>query len=128
MFKRNWYLFTPLLLVAMPAVLLGYYVLAYGYPVNEAVEATSHFLQSNTRYAMKYSDVNFGRIRPGMDGRQVFEAVGVPFERRDNDTEWLYSLAQGTTKYYHERKVILAKDSKGIPRVKEVVYGFHGDD
>ena len=105
----------------------AHYILAYGYPVNEAIEATSHFLQSDTRYAQGYSDVNFGRIRPGMDGRQVFEAVGVPYERHDNDTEWLYSLAQGTTNYYHERKVILAKDSKGIPRVKEVVYGFHAD-
>ncbi len=127
MLKKNWYMFTPLLLIGLPAFILAYYILAFGYPLNEAIEATSHFLQSKTRYSMKYSDSHFARIKPGMDGRQVFEWLGVPFERRNNDTEWLFSLPQGSTKYYHERKVILGKDKSGIPRVTEVVRAFHAD-
>lgn len=127
MLKKNWYLFTPLLLAGIPALLLGYYILAFGYPVNEAVEAVSHFLESSTRYAIKYDDNRFSRIRPGMGGRDVFELIGVPFERRDNDAEWLYALPQGTALYYHERKVIFVRDKNNVPLVKETVKGFHAD-
>jgi len=127
MLRKNWYLFTPLAFVGLPALILAYYILSYGYPVSEAVEATSHFLQSSTRYAMKYSDRHFALVKPGMDGRQVFERVGVPFERRNNDTEWLYALPQGSTKYYHERKVIFTRDKNNIPKVSEVVRAFHAE-
>lgn len=127
MLRKNWYLFTPLAIVGLPSLILAYYILSFGYPVGEAVEATSHFLQSSTRYAMKYSDNHFSRIKPGMDGRQVFEWVGVPFERRNNDEEWLYSLPNGLTKYYHERKILFARDKNNVPRVKEVVRAFHAE-
>ncbi len=127
MLRKNWYLFTPLAFVGLPALILAYYILSYGYPVSEAVKATSHFLQSSTRYAMKYSDRHFALVKPGMDGRQVFERVGVPFERRNNDTEWLYALPQGSTKYYHERKVIFTRDKNNIPKVSEVVRAFHAE-
>jgi hypothetical protein len=125
MLKKNWYLFTPLAIVGLPAFLLAFYILAYGYPVNEAVEAVSHFIQSSTRYSMKYSADHFSRIRPGMDGKQVFDYLGVPFERRNNDTEWLYSLPQGSAKAYHERKILFVRDAKRGPLVKEVVKSFH---
>jgi hypothetical protein len=118
MLKKNWYLFTPLLLAGIPALLLFYYILSFGYPVNEAVEAVSHFLQSSTRYSMKYDDHRFSRVRPGMGGRDVFELIGVPFERRNNDEEWLYALPQGTTRYYHKNNV---------PLVKETVKAFHAN-
>jgi hypothetical protein len=127
MLRKNWYLFTPLAFVGLPSLILAYYILSFGYPVSEAVEATSHFLQSSTRYAMKYSDNHFSRIKPGMDGRQVFEWVGVPFERRNNDEEWLYSLPNGLTKYYHERKILFTRDKNNVPRVKEVVRAFHAE-
>lgn len=127
MLKKNWYLFTPLLLAGIPALLLAYYILAFGYPVGEAVEAVSHFLQSSTRYSLKYDDNRFSRIKPGMGGRQVFELVGVPFERGVNEAEWLYALPQGTTKYYHERKVIFVRDKNNVPLVKETVKAFHAD-
>lgn len=125
MLKKNWYLFTPLAIVGLPAFLLSFYILSYGYPVNEAVEAVSHFLKSSTRYSMKYSADHFSRIRPGMDGKQVFDYLGVPFERRNNDAEWLYSLPQGSAKSYHERKIIFERDAKNVPHVKEVVKAFH---
>jgi hypothetical protein len=127
MFRQNWYLFTPLAIIGLPAFLLVYYILSLGYPLNEAVEAVSHFLQSSTRYSMKYDDSRFARVKPGMGGREVFELIGVPFERRDNDSEWLYSLPQGTTKYYHERKVIFVRDKNNVPLVKETVKAFHAD-
>lgn len=127
MLKKNWYLFTPLAFVGLPALILAYYILSFGYSVPEAVEATSHFLQSKTRYALKYSDTSFSRIKPGMRGDQVFQLVGVPFERLNDDAEWIYSLPQGTTKYYHERKVIFSRDKNRVPFVKETVRGFHAD-
>jgi hypothetical protein len=127
MLKKNWYLFTPLAIVGLPALILAYYIVGFGYPVNEAIEATTHFLQSQTRYAMKYSDTNFARIQPGMRGDQVFQLVGVPFERLNNDAEWIYALPQGNTKYYHERKVLFDRDKNQVPHVKETVRGFHSD-
>jgi hypothetical protein len=125
MLKKNWYLFTPLILVIVPALIWGYYVTSYGYKPAEALEALKFFMKSSTRYAQKYSGEKFDRIRPNQDGRQVFELVGVPFERHNNDAEWIYSLPNGTTQYYHERKVLFSRDANNVPRVKAVVKEFH---
>lgn len=127
MLKKNWYLFTPLAILGLPALLLCYYVFSFGYPLNEAVESVSYFLKSGTRYAMKYEDRRFSRVRPGMGGREVFELIGVPFERRNNDEEWHYSLPQGSTPYYHERIVKFVRDKNNVPLVKETVKGFHAE-
>ncbi len=127
MLKKNWYLFTPLAILGLPALLLCYYIISFGYSPDEAVEAVRYFLKSNTRYALKYEDRHFSQIRPGMGGREVFERIGVPFERRNNDEEWLYSLPQGDTQYYHERKVIFTRDKNNVPLVKETVKGFHAE-
>lgn len=125
--SKNWYLFTPLLIIGLPAFLLAFYILGYGYPVNEAVEAVSHFVQSSTRYSQGYSADHFRMVKSGMGGKQVYDLIGVPFERRNNDSEWLYSLPQGTTNYYHERKVIFVRDKNNVPLVKETVKAFHAD-
>lgn len=125
MFKKNWYLFTPLILVAIPALIWAYYVGSYGYTPAEALEASRHFLQSSTRYAQGFSQDKFSRIKAGSDGRMVFEAVGVPFERHDDDAVWIYALPKGSTPYYHERKVLFARDKNQIMRVRALVKGFH---
>jgi hypothetical protein len=126
MFKRNWYLFTPLILIIIPALAWGYYVGVFGYSPAEAMMATRHFFQSSTRYANKYSEDHFNRlVQPGQDGRKVFEAIGVPFERHNDDAEWIYALPNGSTPYYHERKVIFTRDANNVPRVKQKVKSFH---
>jgi hypothetical protein len=125
MFKRNWYLFTPLILIVVPALVLAFYMGSYGYEFGEAREALQHFVQSSTRYSQGYSDTKFGSIRPGMDGRRVFEVVGLPFERHDNDAQWIYSLPKGTTPYYHERIILFDRDKNNVPHVKAVVKRFH---
>lgn len=82
MFKKNWYLFTPLILVLIPAAIFLYYSSSVGYETKDAVNATKYFLTSGTRYTMNYDERNFARVKPGMDGRQVFETLGKqPFER-----------------------------------------------
>ncbi len=126
MFKKHWYLFTPLLLLAIPAAIYGYYVIDMGYGSKDAVKATQHFLVSGTRYAMDYNEVNFARLRSGMDGRQVYQTMGKqPSERHDNDTRWIYSLPQPGSRAYHERVVIMARDDQNVLRVKELVKRFH---
>ena len=65
-------------------------------------------------------------VRPGMDGRQVFELIDKPFERHDNDAIWIYSgPTNSASPYYHERKVLFTRDAKNIPRVQKVVKEFH---
>jgi hypothetical protein len=125
MLKKNWYLFLPVGVLGLPALILAYYVLSFGYGLDDAIKATTHFLASSTRYAMKYDDLRFRRVVPGLDGRQVFELLGVPFERRDDDTVWVYALGNGTASGHHERNIIFARDSKGVPRVTKTVRGFH---
>lgn len=126
MLKKNWYLLTPLLLIAIPALIVVYYIVSFGYTPAEAMKATQYFLQSNTRYTQKYSDANFARLRPGMDGRTVYEVMQMqPFERRDDEAVWIYSLPQGDAKAYHERTVQLERDKNNVPRVKKVVKTFH---
>jgi hypothetical protein len=125
MLKKNWYLFLPLILVILPTIVWAYYVGAYGYSPKEGWEALRHFWQSDTRYAQKFAQSKFDRLKPGMDGRQVFELIGVPFERHNNDAEWIYALPKGLTPYYHERKVIFDRDANNVPHVKSVVKEFH---
>ena len=125
-FKKNWYLFTPLILVIIPAMIFGYYVSSYGYSPKEAMEALRYFLQSGTRYPHKFTERNLDLVRPGMDGRQVFELIDKPFERHDNDAIWIYSgPTNSASPYYHERKVLFTRDAKNIPRVQKVVKEFH---
>ncbi|TDU69363.1 hypothetical protein EI77_03016 [Prosthecobacter fusiformis] len=126
MFKKNWYLFTPLLLVAIPAAIYAYYVSSMGYGSTDAANATKYFLVSGTRYAMDYDELNFNRLKPGMDGRQVFLTMGKqPSERHDNDTRWVYSLAKPGSQAYHERVVVMERDKQNTLRVKELVKRFH---
>lgn len=126
MLKRNWYFIFPLLLIGLPVLLTGWYSLNYGYDFANAWEAVRHFGSSGTRYTQNYSESNFDKIRPGVDARTVYQIMGMqPFERRNNDTEWYYSFAQGDAKYYHERVVIFERDKLDIPRVKAVVKKFH---
>lgn len=126
MFKKNWYFFTPLLLLAIPAAIYLFYASSMGYSSTDSMNATKYFLVSGTRYAMEYNEVNFNRLQPGMDGRQVYQIMGKqPSERLDNDTRWVYSLAKPGSKAYHERVVIMERDKQNVPRVKELVRRFH---
>jgi hypothetical protein len=126
MLKKNWYLFTPLLLVIVPALIWGYYVMIFGYAPKEGLEALRYVFQSGTRYPQKYANDRFDLVQPGLDGRQVFELIGVPFERHDDDAVWIYSGPKDLANpYYHERKVVFTRDSKNVPRVKSVVKEFH---
>lgn len=125
MFKKNWYLFTPLVIIVIPAALMFYYMSSFGYPPQEAWKAVKHFVQSNTRYPLGYSELKFDRITPGMDGGQVRNMLCQPSERHDKDTKWVFSLAQGSTKYYHERIIYMQQDKQGVLRVKETVKRFH---
>ena len=122
MLKKNWYLLTPLLLVILPALTWLYYFGVFGYSPSEATEALTHFFQSSTRYAGSAKD-KFDFIKPGMDGRTVYEKIGMPFEGQTG-LEWRYSLPTGTTPYYHQRKIIFERVN-GIPRVKALVKDFH---
>jgi hypothetical protein len=125
MLKKNWYLFAPVAVLGLPALILAYYLFSFGYGLDDSIKATTHFVQSSTRYSLKFDELRFRRVVPGLDGRQVFELLGVPFERRDSDTVWVYALGAGTAKAHHERLVIFARDNKGIPRVSKTVRGFH---
>lgn len=125
MLKKNWYLLLPLLLIAVPGLLFGYYSLSHGYKPADAWNATRYFLQSGTRYTQNYSETNFARLRPGMDGRTVYEVMRMqPFERHDSDSRWLYSLAKPGATAYHERVVVLERDKDNVPRVKTLLRGF----
>lgn len=126
MFKRNWYLFTPLILVVIPVLIFAYYTFSFGYRTTDAMNATKHFLTSSTRYPMNYDEMRFGRLRAGMDGRQVFDTMGKqPFERQDNDTRWVYALPNPGARAYHERVIVMERDGQSILRVKSLVRRFH---
>ncbi|MEN3941865.1 hypothetical protein WJU23_11270 [Prosthecobacter sp. SYSU 5D2] len=126
MFKKNWYLFTPMLIIAIPVAIYCYYAFSMGYDSKDAVNATKYFVVSGTRYAMDYDELNFNRLKPGMDGRTVYETMRKqPSERHDNDTRWVYSLPKPGAKAYHERIIIMERDNQNIPRVKELVKRFH---
>lgn len=126
MLKKNWYLLTPLALILIPALLFAHYTTKFGYETADALNATRYFLVSGTRYTANYAEVNFRRLRPGMDGRTVYQVMGMqPFERHDNDSRWIYALPKPGATAYHERVVVLERDAANVPRVKELVKRFH---
>lgn len=124
-FKRNWYFFTPLFIIAIPMLMAVNSMVSWGYSFPESMNALMHFGSTDTRYSIGFTEDHFRRVRPGMDGKTVYNIVKNPFERQADDTRWLYALPQGAAKYYHERTLIFDKDAQGIPRVKQVISRFH---
>ncbi|MCB1278409.1 hypothetical protein [Prosthecobacter sp.] len=128
-FKKNWYLFTPAAILLIPALMMLFCMVNYGYGPSESMKAVLHFGSTSTRYAQGFSERKFKMVRVGMDGRSVYNTIKNPMERNmPEDTEWRYSLPGSGTQYYHERTLILEKDSNGIPRVKQRISRFHTQD
>ncbi len=124
--KKNWYFFTPAALLIIPALMVLFCTVNYGYTVPDSLNAVLHFGSTSTRYSMGFSERKFKSVRPGMDGRTVFNTIRNPMERNmPEDTEWRYSLPGSGAGYYHERTLVFEKDKNGIPRVKKSISRFH---
>ena len=123
--QRNWYFFTPIVIIISPLIIAVNSMVNWGYSFSESMNALMHFGSTDTRYSIGFSELGFKTLRKGMDGRTVYSLIKNPFERQMDDTVWRYSLPQGDATYYHERTVVFEKDAQGIPRVKEVVSRFH---
>ncbi|MFO1483225.1 MAG: hypothetical protein U1F71_07630 [Verrucomicrobiaceae bacterium] len=127
--KRNWYLLTPAVILLIPAMMILFCSVNYGYSFSESWNALRHFGSTGTRYAQGFSERKFRMVQIGMDGRTVYNIVRNPMERNvPVDNEWRYSLPASGAEYYHERTLILEKDAKGIPRVKQRISRFHMPD
>lgn len=127
--KKNWYLLTPALIILIPGLIMLYCTSIYGYSMAEAGQVVLHIGSTGTRYGQGFSEGNFRLVRSGMDGKAVFNLLKVPMERNQpEDTEWRYSLPASGAQYYHERAIIMARDGKGVPRVKQKISRFHTPD
>ena len=105
---KRWYLLIPLLLLGSPLLCVMYFVVAYGYSFPEAVECFKAVGKTDTKFREgSYSEAKFHEVNPGFSGKDVFERLGVPLERHDDDTKWCCSLPVGGTQYYHERTFIM---------------------
>lgn len=119
--KKNWYYVIPVGLLCLPIIMIFYISVSYGYSFDEAIACFKNIGNENTKFqALSYSESKFRSIKPGMSGRDVFELVGIPLERHDNDTRWVYSAPIGGTAYYHERALIM-----NAGKVTDVVCRFH---
>lgn len=124
--KKNWYFFTPAAILIIPVLMVVYCTVNYGYTVPDSLNAVLHFGATKTRYSMGFTERKFNSVRPGMDGRAVFNIIRNPMERNmPEDTQWRYSLPGSGAGYYHERTLIFEKDKNGIPRVKKSVSRFN---
>jgi hypothetical protein len=123
--QRNWYFFTPIVIIIIPLLMATNSMVNWGYGFNESMNALMHFGSTDTRYSIGFSELGFKTIKTGMDGRTVYSLIKNPFEGPATDTPWKFSLPQGDAKYYHERTVIFEKDAQGVPRVKRIVSRFH---
>jgi hypothetical protein len=119
--KKYWFVILPISLLCLPLIMVGYTKMTYGYSWAESTEVLRAIGKNNTKFQeTKYEERKFRRIEPGMNGRDVFELVGVPLERNmPDDTVWRYSVNVGGTGYFHERTL---KMERGI--VKEVIIRF----
>ncbi len=124
--KKNWYLLTPAAIVLIPALLVLYCSVSYGYGMSESLKAVRYLGSTGTRYAQGFSERNFKLVKTGMSPQTVYQLVKNPMERNmPEDTEWQYSLPASGTSYYHERTLIFERDKNGVLRVKQRVSRFH---
>jgi hypothetical protein len=106
--KKNWYFVIPTGLLLSPLLIIFYISATYGYNFSESAAVLANAGKSNTKFQhMQFSEAKFREIHPGMMGRDVYEVLGLPLERHDNDTRWLYSLPVGGAEYFHERTVVM---------------------
>jgi hypothetical protein len=118
---KRWYLAIPLLLLCSPLLIILYFSMTYGYSLSEAVECFKAVGKTETKFREGiYSESKFHEIQPGFSGKDVFERLGIPLERHDDDTKWCYSLPVGGAAYYHERTFIMNRG-----KVASVVCRFH---
>lgn len=127
--KKNWYLLTPALILLIPGLMILFYTVSYSYSLSDSLRAVRHFGSTSTRQSIGFSERKFKMLRVGMDGRTVYNTIKNPMERNTpEDTQWRFTLPGSGAEYYHERTIILEKDSNGIPRVKERISRFHAAD
>ena len=129
--KKNWYLLTPALILLIPALLVLFFSINFGYSLSDSMKAVRYFGSSSTRYSLGFSERKFKMVKVGMDGGKVYNTIMNPMEGHvpgADIAEWRYSLPNGQTDYYHERIIILEKDKNGIPRVKQRISRFHTPD
>lgn len=124
-FKKNWYFFTPALIVVIPLLMVLYCSLNYGYSLSESTRAVMNFGSTGTRHSQGFSERKFKLVRVGMDVKSVFNTIANPMERLENDTRWRYSLPASGVSYYHERTLIFERDKNGVPRVKQRISRFN---
>lgn len=124
MTQRTWLFLTPLLIAAVPVLMMGWYMLDLGYGVGDAWAATMRLPVARTDYAMRFSDDELRRVRVDLDDRTVVELLGIPLDKGVKDTVWDYSLPSEGATWYHARQVHFERDQLGILRVRRVVSEF----
>ena len=126
--KKNWYMFTPAAILVIPALMVVFCTINYGYSIPDSINAVFHVGSTGTRYSMGFSEHKFSLVKIGMDGNTVFETIRNPMEGIDPSAavaNWRYSLPASGAGYYHERTIVLAKDKSGVFRVKQRISRFH---
>jgi hypothetical protein len=118
--KKYWFVALPVFLLCLPLIMVVYTMSSYGYSWEESVEVVRATGKNNTKFQeTRYEERNFKKIEPGDTGRTVFELLGVPLERLNDDTLWRYTTNVGSTGYFHERALVM---KKGV--VQEVLNRF----
>lgn len=127
--KKYWHFLIPLAILALPLLLVVWYVVSFGYSWSEAFTSLRHFGECRTRYAQKFSESQLSRILPGMKGDQVYALIGNPMEGHIKDGKpapvWRYSLPEGAAAYYHERAIVFNLEPGSPPTVKSVIRRLH---
>jgi hypothetical protein len=119
--KKNWYYLIPAMFLLSPVFILLYISASYGYTLPQSISVMKHLGEENTKFQTPtYRENKFTRIVPGMGVKQVFEMVGMPLERHDNDTRWIYSTPVGGAPYFHERTLLMSGG-----KVTKVINRFH---
>jgi hypothetical protein len=124
-----WILGIGLVVIGTPVLMVVYYMGVYGYSTEDCVKVMLSPSAIQTRFAYKYTDANFKKVKAGMTGKEVHELIYAPLEKGDLNGVyiWHYSFGNEGGKFFHQRVVVLRKDDKGMPRVVDKIYRFHLD-
>jgi len=121
--KKNWYFVVPAVLILVPLLMTGFISMKYDYSMADAWLVFKTSGQAKTKFQnIKFSESAFKKVVPGMNGRQVYELLGTPLERHEDDTLWKYALPVSDAQYYHERTIVM---QPGTGKVASVINRYH---
>ncbi|MGK5095344.1 outer membrane protein assembly factor BamE [Deltaproteobacteria bacterium TL4] len=117
---KKWIILNSLLLGI--SISIGYNMVRYRYDFHNAILRTLMYFDEGTRYAPRFSEENFAKLRPKMTQKEVLTIMGEPLRKSCfTICEWVYTWQITDVDDYDRRDVIFSQ-SGIVERIRHEFY------